>query len=296
MAAEIKGISNCCKVFSDESGCFNKNYQTIAAISGRDEDLSRLKIELNQILYENAVSEIKFEKIRTHRPKLKAASEFIEIAFKYVDAHAIKIDVLCWSVLDTRHNIENRDDQANLGRMYYKILRNISEKWEIRDWQLFPDKGSKLDWQEVIRYLNQTNIKRKPYILTLFEQNRSQLSFQRVAPQDSIDEPRVQLADLFAGMVRYSVEKKELCKIWLDEKNKKDQLGLFSEERVVTITKPDSNRFELINQVYNKAKKRALGVSLCRYGFLKSFKKFAALNFWHYVPASDHDKAPTRKG
>jgi hypothetical protein len=281
--------------YSDESGCFTENYQSIGVVSGRAEDLGRLKRELFQILDNNKVKEIKFEKVRTHLPKIKTAREFTDKAFEYIDAHALAIDVLFWCLNDTRHNIINRDDQANLGRMYYKILRNISEKWKATNWMLVPDTGSKLNWQEVIRYLNKTTLVRRPYLLSLFEEDRYPLNFQSVIPRDSINEPLVQLADLFAGMARYSIGKNDLCKIWLREQHRSNQPGLFYDERENAISKHNSNRIGLLNQVYVEAKKRSLGVSLTTNGYLKSFKKTSPLNFWHYRPASSKDKAPTRK-
>jgi hypothetical protein len=280
--------------YSDESGCFTEDYQSIGVVSGKTEELERLKEELSQILAKNRVKEIKFAEVRTHSPKVRAAQEFVDKAIEYVINHSIKIDVLCWWIRDARHDIHGRDDLANLARMYYKVLRNISEKWHALNWMILPDKGSKLNWSEIVGYLNRTRLIRKPYLMTLFQQDNFVLNFKGVMPQDSIDEPLVQLADLFAGMACFSIGKKDLCHAWMRKNHYQRNPGLFCDKPDEKMTKAEYNRFDLLYRIYKQAKKHRLGVSLERKGYIQSFSKTAPLNFWHYQPTNVEDKAPIR--
>lgn len=290
-----EGHLNPYSAYSDDSGCFAEAYQSICVLSGITDKLERLREELAQILIRNRVTEIKFEKVRTHCPKVKAAQEFADKAIENILAQYIKIDVLCWWLGDSRHNIYGRDDPANLARMYYKVLRNICEKWGNHDWTIYPDMGSKLDWGEVVGYLNNTRLIRKPLLMTLFQQDNFYINVKGVIPRDSIKEPLVQLADLFAGLACFSIGKKDLCTLWMRQNNYRRNPGLFCDHHDVVIKATDSNRFELLYRVYLHAKKRKLGVSLEQEGYLQSFSKNAPLNFWHYRPANKKDKAPIRR-
>ena len=280
--------------FCDESGCFSENYQSIAVVSGKTVELERLKDDLSQILIKNSVREIKFEEVRTHSPKVRTARQFVDKAIEYINARILKIDILCWWTKDSRHDIDSRDDFANLARMYYKVLRNVSEKWHVHNWMIFPDRGSKLNWGEVVDYLNKTRLIRRPYLMTLFRQDNFLLSFRGVIPRDSIEEPLVQLADLFAGMACFSISKKDLCNAWMRKNHYQNNAGLFCNHQDAVITLAQSNRFDLLYRIYAHAKKYKLGVSLERDGYIQSFSKSAPLNFWHYRPANAEDKAPRR--
>jgi hypothetical protein len=280
--------------YTDESGCFNRNHQSIGVVSGRAANVKRLREDLVGVLAKAKIKEIKFELVRTHSPILQAAHGFIDKALEYVSDNIINIDVLCWWTKDTRHDIHGRDDFGNLARMYYKILRNVSEKWHVHNWAIFPDKGSKLNWGEVVGYLNKTRLVRKPYIMTLFLQDNFTLNFRGVISQDSIDEPLVQLADLFAGMACFSVGQRDLCKVWMRKKHLNSNPTLFSENADEKIALASSNRFDLLYSTYKHAKKSKLGVSFEREGYIRSYSKTMPLNFWYYRPMNSKDKAPTR--
>jgi len=115
--------------YSDESGIFDKRYQAIGIVSGERENISNLWSELKQVLINKGVKEIKWEQVRTHRPKIEVAGLFIQKAVEFAVKRLIRIDVLLWDTQDERHSVIGRDDQANLEYMYYKILKHISERW-----------------------------------------------------------------------------------------------------------------------------------------------------------------------
>ena len=65
-------------VYSDESGCFNEQYQAIGTVSGEKNRLSKLQTTLRNVLDDKGVTEVKFNEVGTYRPKIEAAQAFIE--------------------------------------------------------------------------------------------------------------------------------------------------------------------------------------------------------------------------
>lgn len=282
--------------YADESGCFTEKYQSIGIVSGTQVELDNIRNELrNMINSTKEVTEIKFSKVRTHRPHINLADAYVKKALDYIGLKKIAIDVICWNISDTRHAIEGRDNEANLGRMYYKILRNISEKWHKSDWSLFPDSGSNINWEEIKAYLNKTRLIPKRESSRLFIESNEFIKYSSIEIKNSIEEPLIQIADLFAGMSCFSIANKEQFHAWHEHYLNRECLLLFDESPLYGIKKTMGNRFELIHNVYIKAKEYGLGVSLMSHGYLKTFKKYSPLNIWHYEAISPHDKAPTRK-
>lgn len=57
---------------------------------------------------------------------------------------------------DARHKgISGRDDNANIGRMYYHLMQNaLSKRWDGNSsWFWRPDKQSSMDWRTLGKYL-----------------------------------------------------------------------------------------------------------------------------------------------
>lgn len=187
--------------YSDESGCFSERYQAIGIISGDKGHLYELRDELGRILRKQKVNEVKFSEVRTLKPKLEAAQAFIKKGVYFACQKKIRIDVLFWDTHDRRHSIPGRDDVANLERMYYKVLRHISERWRQHNWELYPDHGSKINWPEIKSYLSRTRIprQRQPHFLLLFDEEAYTINFHKIDPKKSHDEPLIQIADLFKG-------------------------------------------------------------------------------------------------
>jgi hypothetical protein len=280
--------------YADESGTFNRQHQSIGVVSGSAESLRPLREDLVKVLSLNRLSEIKFEDVRTHSSKIDAANQFISKAIELIAQKAINIDVLCWDTRDKRHDIEGRDDVSNLARMYYKVFRLIAQRWGETDWTIFPDSGSNLPWADIKGYLNNTRLRPKPILLALSEEDKGFPNFRDIIPRESVEEPLIQLADLFAGMTCFSIENVANFTKWLRAKHQDDHPSLFEIGSEHGLSKTNCNRLELAHRAYLLAKSYRLGVSLASHGHLKTFNKRCPLNFWHYKPVSKHDKAPTR--
>ena len=282
--------------YSDESGCFSERYQVIAVITGKEKDLMSLKIELKKILDMRRKGELKFSDIDPYSPQV--AKNFIDKSIEFAVSEKIRIDVLLWDTQDKRHNIKGRDEKGNLERMYYKVLRHVAERWGQKDWKLFPDENSAINWEEIRNYLNNTRISYpKPPLLPLFEEENYKINFIEITQQDSKNEPIIQLADLYAGLARFSRKNKDKC-ISLIE-NSKNRRNLFPNghpKKKDDVSKADKVKVDLIKLLNDKCKEFKLGVSLEKKGYLWTPNPNNFINFWNYETQHDQDKAPVKNG
>ena len=284
---------------SDESGS-DERYRAIGVVSGEESCLFDLRKELENILRNQGVKEVKFSEVRTHRSKLEAARLFVEKGVGFVNQRKIRIDVLVWNIHDKRHSIPGRDDVTNLEIMYYNILRHVSEQWHQHNWELYPDENSGVDWSGIKSYLNRTLMPRykKPHLLSLFEKESYTIHFSEIEQKKSHDEPLIQLADLLAGMARFCRENGEECAKCLKSQEKIDQLSFFEYEELESKEDPimtKQNRFKLVSYLYSMCKRYRLGVSLNTWECLWTRTPSSPINFWNYESRYDKDKAPIRK-
>jgi len=288
--------------YSDESGIFDHHFQSIAVVSGKDEMLEELRNKLQEELDNRQIREVKFSEIIGYNsPIAQAARKFIIIAVKgFAINRKIRIDILTWDTLDSRHAVLGRDDFANLGRMYYHLLIHMARQWNQIHWNLYPDNNPKVDWTETTKYLNVTSLYRtnlqQPELVEVPEYEK--LQFSRIQQVDSIREPLVQLADLFAGMARYSHEDGQQCVQWLESRVSKWQLkfkGLCPTNNTRDVrTRKRACLYQLIGKLYRLCKQYKLYVSIHEKGCLWTRICTKPINFWPYEPQGSYDKAPVR--
>ncbi len=289
-------------IFSDESRRTKKEegrgrFEALCAVSMRVDTLNSLDTKLKEHLNDSNIEELKFLDVRTYKPKLDCCKKFIDTAIEYASGELIRVDVIIWDLEDTRHKIKGRDDKENLVRMYFHLLRNVSEKWYIINCEFYPDENYYYDYQKIIDFLNSTKTPRKkPGLLMLFEQERINFKFVKVQPQNSKANPIIQLCDIFAGIGRFSREYCNEFSIWKRQKELKDSPSLFNDDdyKDNEVRKSHSNRFEIIEYLAEQCKKKGISISLNTNNYLKSYDKKLPINFWHYEPQGDFDKAPQK--
>jgi hypothetical protein len=285
------------EAYSDESGFPAERYHAISVVSGQREHIVYLRARLNSVLRDKGLSELKFEEVRGHRPKLEAARDFIRHAVEFAAEKKVRVDVLIWDTQDSRHSVAARDDIANLHRMYYKVLVHIGRTWGRTDWSFYPDERSDVDWGEIQGFLNKTRtVKTKPQLLKLFDEQKEFFRFVYINPRKSENEPLIQLADLFAGIATFSRQKGEGYQSWIRARKHEQHPALFGVgvDSVVDSSKADIVRFELLQEFEALCKKHKLGVSLNTKGYLWTPKPEKPINFWNYEPQHEADKVPTR--
>lgn len=284
-------------IYTDESG-IKETFRSLCAVSGLFQEMNNLRKKLDEYLRTHSISELKFKEIKKDLRKFRCAEDFIKTSIEFAAAKKIRIDVLIWNIQDSRHNVIGRDDKKNLERMYFHLLRNVVETWKIFNCEFYPDENSEYDYIKISEYLNKTTFPRKiPYLLKLFIDEKIRISIIKVVQQKSNDEPLIQLADLYAGLGRFSIENKVHFKKWKIEKERNpNQLQIFDLEKQSNST--DNNiinqRFELINLIAETCKKWNISISINTNGYLKTYDKSLPINFWHYEPQSKYDKAPKR--
>jgi len=294
--------SNTFSIYSDETGLFDKRFQAIALISGPTVHLLQLRERLQLILNENHVAEIKFSEVRTHRPKILTAQGFIGCSVReYTSRQKCRIGVLIWDTQDLRHAIRGRDDVANVGIMYYRLLTHTARQWKHVDWHFYPDTNSEINWHDIASFLNRTpllpSICRLPSLFDLEEDIQS-MKFNEIEPTDSVGEPLIQLADLFAGMARFSREEGQHCLQWLESWGNDEQLHLpdfiSGMDAIDDTIETKQNRYKLIGKFCSLCRQSKMGVSLREKRYLWTRNPSNAINFWNYEPQHEYDQAPIR--
>jgi hypothetical protein len=284
-------------IFSDESAYIgNHRYRSVCAVSGARSYLKELNEELKSILAGTDFPEIKFSEINTHFAKIRAAKEFFKKGLDYCSNDKIKIYVITWDTEDSRHTIANRDDIENLKIMYYQLLKYLMKHpGNIQEWGFYPDEFSQIDWPEFISYLENTNLTKE----NEFEQNLfgffRNLNFPAINSHKELDSkeyPVVQLADLFAGGIRFShVHGNSLC-LWLQKKELEN--SLFPVEDEISASKRMIAKFEILKFFKEYSGQLRLGINLSKYKYFHTFSAKNNLFFWKYEPQGVYDKAPTK--
>ena len=288
--------------YSDESGTFTRRFQSIALVTGQINTLSEMRERLQDILTEKQVTEVKFELIRTHLPILEAAQEFLCcIVTEFANRNKTRVDILTWDMQDSRHAIPGRDDIANLERMYYKVFVHAARQWKNQEeWNFYPDESSQINWSELTRILNKTPLSKHQNNTQLLFENEEidqPLKVKRTEPLKSVQEPLIQLADLLAGMARFTQEERGYCVSWLDtwgNKNQQQLPNFLCEEDLSEPIKTKQNRFWLVGEFNTLCKKYRMGVSLRTRKCLWTPDNTNPINFWNYETQHDYDQAPRR--
>jgi len=297
------------QAYCDASGIFDHPFQSIGVVSGNIETVEELRSVLGSIITENGIREVKFADIKRYdSQEYRAAHGFMARTISgYCRYGKIRIDVLIWDTSDSRHAIPSRDDIENLGRLYYHLLCNLTTRWPKGNWNVIIDKDEKVDFTALKDCINY-NISRvpsgtMPEIIYSISQLEELDLVKDIREVESHEEPLVQIADLFAGLGRFSYEKGPECCKWLTTYGNPNQYQL-PNFLVATDTinkylnskysKSDECRYQLIGELNRICKKHSLSVSLDTEKRLRTKNPAKAVNFWPYEPQGDYDKAPIK--
>jgi len=286
-------------IFSDESGYDGDNrFASLAKVSGTYEHSLELHNKLKDILARHTKEEIKFKDVHSHKTK-SIATEFLSTSFDFLNQSKIKIHVIVWDKLDSRHNIPNRCDIENLKRMYYHNMKALLKSWNTEtSWSFYPDEFTAIDWEnDIIKYIENTRLNpANDMQQKLFDVFRDVQfpTVKSVRELDSKDYPIIQLADLYAGLVRTSRAESDKYSLWHQLNALQCQPSLFEEDLDVDVSKTLKPKFEVMREFHEKAKKYRLGVNFSDSKYFKTFHDKSNLSIWHYEPQSEFDKAPIK--
>lgn len=281
--------------YSDESYSTAERYRSIATFSFRTDSHKEVRGELNRILNSSNVSEFKWHHLKDAKHRF-CALKFIEAVIGFLIKHDARIDVLVWDTHDSRHRVPGRDDTANFERMFFHLhSQTLKRRPRNATWKIYPDRRLEIDWETVALCLQAVGKRMEvielPLLNSFFADSYYQI--QEFSEVKSHEHPCCQVADLFAGLAVFSKTHYEPFKEWT--KKKSTNLGLFQENDQV-MSNREVNRFEVLKYLNECCKSKRLGVSLDTFGCLCTPNPQYPINFWHYEPQHDQDKAPSKKG
>ena len=247
---------------------------------------------LGSSLADSHVSEFKWKKFKNAKYKF-AAQKLLSSVLRLANRRDIRVDTIVWDTYDSRHAVVGRDSNANFERMYYHLLHASLKRWPRgAHWSIHPDEKNGVDWDTLSDTLTATG-RRADSERALWGPLLSDGHFtvHRLIPYDSIREPLVQVADLFAGMAVYSKVAYDKIAAWWQSRTP----TLFDTDDVAgVISNGDQVRCQFIDEFYQQCKEFRLGVSLRSHQSLRTMDPKNPLNFWHYTPQGEYDKAPIR--
>lgn len=287
--------------YADESGSGADRFCSVAVVSGPAEGIHHLRASIQQAYGGSPLTE--WKDVNGDRKHSEAAWCMLRCAVETILQHPVRIDVLVWDKHDRRHRVPGRDDVANLARMYYRALIHAARQWSHPTWVITADEHTALPWERIADFVRQTRVVKRGaqlYLAIMDDRRTFQASVKTVK---SSDELLVRVADLFAGLGRYLREQAaanyRAWHAWRDSVESRHlQLGLalpglegLSEP---PLTGSARARFELVFRLNALVSSHRMGVSLETQGYFVTHRPWLPLNFWHYTPQHDRDRAPVK--
>jgi hypothetical protein len=288
--------------YADETKYNFGRYRGVALVTLRLADARSFREELQKLLDESDVKKLEWKKLRDAKRRF-AAMKVVNCTVRRAVEALLRVDVLSWDTEDRRHKLPGRDDIENLQRMYYHLFKNVlRERWPDGSvWRLCPHRNTAMDWERMEDFLamasTQMEVERNLFTRGKFRARlRREFRIEEIAPCAAVEEPLVQLADLFAGLAVYSRERYERYEWWENSYSQQLRLLEGAEERSIQLSGSDSERCPVLAELKARCRRHGLGVSLKTRRGLRTFDPKKPINFWWYEAQREEDKAPVRGG
>jgi hypothetical protein len=159
---------------------------------------------------------------------------------------------------------------------------------------LRPDEKLGIDWGTLNDCLGAVGAWRKYHERSLLWNEFSLRQFEVRSFQQvrSCDLPLCQLADLFAGIAAFTRTRHDLVLAWIQHQT--GQRSLLDGDVSLNLTNRERERMPVLSHLNARAKAWRLGLSLKTRGYFNTPNPENPLNFWHYMPQHDADRAPVR--
>jgi hypothetical protein len=277
------------RAYGDESGInVGDRYTSVCVVSGEGGVLDCLRYKLDKTLRDKNVDEVKFKKIKRYgSPKAQAAVKFIECTVNdFAANNKVRVDTITVDKEYIGGDNYDYSGKPELERMYYCVLAHIVRRWGYTKWDFYADVNSRVNWRQIVEYLNMTKLQKKvkkPLLIELMSEENPEFEFSGVKELNSAGEPLIQLADLFAGMARFSHEDNG-CAKWVDKWKPEEQKELipYMAGDKKSSQKAKECRYMLIAGVYNLCHRHSLYVSIKTKGYLRTRRHESPINFWPY--------------
>ena len=161
-------------------------------------------------------------------------------------------------------------------------------------WYILPDEKMDINWNNVYDCLNHvgrwTEIKENPLFGEIFfTKNYTVKKFQQIS---SIKYPCCHIADFFAGISVFSINNYHKYLNWLSAMDR--QIQMFPIVEQTPLSNSDRYRLMILHQLISLCQENKLGVSIKSKRCLNTPNPSNSINFWHYTPQHELDKAPRR--
>ena len=280
--------------YADESYVRAERFRSICSFSFPINHHDDIESELTALLEESNVSEFKWKKLKGAKYRF-FAEKIIHFIANNQPKYKLRIDVLIWDTHDDRHNVQLRDDKANFERMFFHLLNSsMKRRGKNSVWSIFPDERLDIDWATIHKCIECVGAEQEEIENPLFGDFLSDpyYSIYDFSEIESHKYPCCQIADFFAGICVYSKINYKRFEKW--KKSSKKELPLFESKNPIELTNSERERFRVLKCLNDECKKRKLGVSLKSRKCLFTFNPSNPINFWHYVPQHNLDRAPTK--
>lgn len=285
------------EMYSDEVGFDgDSRRQGVSIISGSQEELSAVTDEIEGHLEEKGMSSLEWKDLSGVTAKRTAKRILTTVIDKCINS-GVRVDVLTWSLDDSRHSVPGRDELQNLRVMYYHAICNVMREHGWYRWKgLYPDQHTAIDWEtEVATYLRQTSVWNKlqrDERLIPSDVNVTGVMIKDVKELDSKETPSIQAADLFAGLAHFSHEHYGKYALWKNSSGGKTT-SMFGDE--TGLSNSEEARAEVVDYVNQYCKSNKLGVSLETEENFRTWDPSNPVNFWNWESQRPEDTAPLRE-
>lgn len=277
------------QVYSDESGTnVGDRYTSVSVVSGEAEVLNYLRDKLGEVLIDKDVDEVKFSDITRYEwPVTEAAVDFVKcVVNDFAVYNRVRIDTITrdnWLISGGDYDYGSEPD---LEGMYCHLLPHVGRTWGCTEWDFYPDEHPGFNWSGIVSNLSMTSMliaegDKEGFIERTDEY--AEFEFSEVEELSSEDEPLVQLADLFAGIARFSHEDNGGCAEWVARGYGRQgilipSMGWGGEN----ITRSEECRYRIIGKLYSLCHRHRLYVSLRTGKHLKTLRPQSPINFCDY--------------
>lgn len=282
--------------YADETSYNVGRFRGIGVISLALADARLLSKKLRHIIPSR---EFKWQDLRSADMQF-LASDMLKIALHFVETGLMRIDVITWDTQDDRHNIQGRDDLANLNRMYYHVLHNVfSRRWSSDCvWRLCPDENSVLDWGTIYSCLNSVSYRDSLRTQVTSEDDAIVLwrkfNICEIIQCESHEEPVIQLADLLVGLGVYSRQRYEIYEQWNSNLSRPQATLAVPTPNERRMSQADYHRCQVLAGFFKQCTTLKLGVNLKGTKGLRTYAPGNPVNFWQYQSQHSYDRAPVK--
>lgn len=285
--------------FSDECSFNTGRFRSIAIVTlnsiDHDEVTRSLQMEDLQSVFSR---EVKWQDTRQGK-HVRPVSTLMDRVVSLCKRRLLRVDILAWDIEDSRHAIVGRNDNENLGYMYYHACSNVlKRRWSgTEKWVLYPDEQSQFDWRILEDVLTTANSVRSTICDFIEGMDLRTIVSEKygivdIVQRKSQDTPLIQVADMFAGMTVWSRNSFNEYVQVTRKLSEQLSLPIDSASEISNHSNSISVRAHIVWNFLRSCKSARIPLSLESSGFLKTHDPSLPINFWWYIPQHPNDRAP----